>query len=62
MERAIKILENSRQDLEMKLWWAEEHDREPEFAVQVPELKNDIEHIKQALAVLQEFTQPPVMI
>ena len=49
METVKTLLESTKQDLEMKLWWAEEHDKEPQHIEEIPILKQKIADIDEAL-------------
>ena len=49
METVKKLLEGTKQDLEMKLWWSEEHDKEPQHIEEIPILKQKIADIDEAL-------------
>ena len=49
METVKALLENTKHDLEMKLWWAEEHDKEAEFIEEIPKIKKKIADINEAL-------------
>ena len=49
METVKTLLENTKQDLKMKLWWAEEHDKEPQHTKEIPVLKQKIADIDEAL-------------
>jgi hypothetical protein len=49
MDTVKTLLESTKQGLEMKLWWAEEHDKELEFIEEIPILKQKIADIDEAL-------------
>ena len=49
METVRTLLESTKQDLEMKLWWAEEHNKEPQHLEEIPTLKQKITDIDEAL-------------
>ena len=49
METVKTLLENTKQDLKMKLWWAEEHDKKPQYIEEIPTLKQKIADIDEAL-------------
>lgn len=52
METVKTLLESTKQNLEMQLWWAEEHDKEPQFIKEIPILKQKIADIDEALLLL----------
>jgi hypothetical protein len=49
METVKTLLENTKQNLELELWWAEEHDKEPQHIEEIPILKQKIVDIDEAL-------------
>jgi hypothetical protein len=52
METVKTLLESTKENLKMQLWWAEEHDKEPQFIEDIPILKQKIVGIDEALLVL----------
>jgi Asp-tRNA(Asn)/Glu-tRNA(Gln) amidotransferase C subunit len=54
METVKTLLESTKENLKMQLWWAEEHDKEPQFIKDIPILKQKIVEIDKALLVLFE--------
>lgn len=52
METVKILLENTKANLKMKLWWAEEHDKELAFIEEIPALKQEIIEIDKALLLL----------
>ena len=52
METVKTLLESTKENLKMQLWWAEEHDKEPQFIEDIPMLKQKIVEIDKALLVL----------
>ena len=52
METVKRLLKNTKEDLKQHLWWAEEHDKEPQFIEEIPILKQKIIDIDEALLVL----------
>lgn len=49
METVKTLLENTKKDLEMKLWWAEEYGKEPQHIEEIPTLKQKIADIDEVL-------------
>lgn len=49
METVKTLLENIKKDLEMELWWAEEHNKEPQSIEKISVLKQKITDIDKAL-------------
>jgi len=54
MKEAINILEAHKSALKVRLWWAEEHDMEPDFLKEIPILEGKLESVVKALKVLSE--------
>ncbi len=52
METVKTLLESTKENLKQHLWWAEEHDKEPQFIREIPILKQKIVEIDEALLVL----------
>jgi hypothetical protein len=52
METVKTLLESTKENFKMQLWWAEEHDKEPKFIEDIPMLKQKIVEIDRALLVL----------
>lgn len=52
MDTVRTLLESTKENLKIQLWWAEEHDREAQFIENIPILKQKIVEIDQALLSL----------
>lgn len=52
MDTVVNLLENTKENLKIQLWWAEEHDKEVAFIEEIPILKQQIVEIEEVLLVL----------